>query len=109
MATKLCLLPADQQNLRLLEATAKHSLAVMTEFDPQGIADMLWAYAGLDYQPPCKVLLAMCRHVHIKLAGFSSQNISTLICALAQFRHSDQVLPLVPHLCSAASLFPPAV
>jgi hypothetical protein len=75
-----------------MEAAALHSRALMTTFQPQSIANMIWAYATLAHSPPSDFLTLLCGHALHELPNFSPQNISNTIWALATLKHTNRVL-----------------
>ena len=79
----------------LMDAAAWHSYALIGGFQPQSVANMIWAYATLDHQPPPAFLLVLCQHAQRQLASFSPQNISNTIWALATLKHTNQVAVLL--------------
>lgn len=78
-----------------MTAAAWHSYALIGSFQPQSVANMIWAYATLAHRPPPAFLDVLCRHALQQLASFSPQNISNTIWALATLKHTDQVSQLV--------------
>ena len=80
-----------------MEAAALHSRALMTTFQPQSIANMIWAYATLAHSPPPDFLTLLCDHALHELPNFSPQNISNTIWALATLKHTNRV-PALLHL-----------
>lgn len=75
-----------------MEAAALHSRALMTTFQPQSIANMIWAYATLAHSPPSDFLTLLCSHALHELPNFSPQNISNTIWALATLKHTNRAL-----------------
>ncbi len=84
-----------------MEAAALHSRALMTTFQPQSIANMIWAYATLAHSPPSDFLTLLCGHALHELPNFSPQNISNTIWALATLKHTNRVLA---HTCTCIQL-----
>ena len=87
-----------------MEAAALHSRALMTTFQPQSIANMIWAYATLAHSPPSDFLTLLCSHALHELPNFSPQNISNTIWALATLKHTNRVLALL-HLWLSFAVF----
>ncbi len=87
-----------------MEAAALHSRALMTTFQPQSIANMIWAYATLAHSPPSDFLTLLCGHALHELPNFSPQNISNTIWALATLKHTNRVLALL-HLQLSFAVF----
>ena len=75
-----------------MNAAAWHSYVLIGSFQPQSVANMIWAYATLAHHPPAAFLDVLCRHALQQLASFSPQNISNTIWALATLKHTDLVI-----------------
>lgn len=69
-----------------MTAAAWHSSSLMHTFQPQSVANMIWAYATLGHQPPGEFLELLCSHAMHELPHFSPQNISNTIWALATLK-----------------------
>ncbi len=82
---------AGKLHPELMEAAALHSQALMTTFQPQSVANMIWAYATLAHTPPTDFLTLLCGHALHELPSFSPQNISNTIWALATLKHTNRV------------------
>ena len=87
----LSMLCAGKLHPEFMNAAAWHSYALIGSFQPQSVANMIWAYAKLAHRPPPAFLDVLCRHALQQLASFSPQNISNTIWALATLKHTDQV------------------
>ena len=85
---------AGKLHPELMEAAALHSRTMMTSFQPQSIANMIWAYATLAHTPPSDFLTLLCNHALHELPNFSPQNISNTIWALATLKHTNRVMPM---------------
>ena len=66
----------------------------MRTFQPQSVANMIWAYATLAHTPPAHFLELLCNHAMHELTHFSPQNISNTVWALATLRWHSQVMTL---------------
>ena len=74
-----------------MTAAAWHSRALMRTFQPQSVANMIWAYATLAHQPPEPFLHVLCHHTMHDLPNFSPQNISNTVWALATLKYPCEV------------------
>lgn len=74
-----------------MTAAAWHSKTLMHAFQPQSVANMIWAYASLAHNPPGPFLEALCEHAAHQLPHFSPQNISNTIWALATLKWHGKV------------------
>ena len=83
---------AGKLHPELMEAAALHSRTLMTTFQPQSVANMIWAYATLAHTPPSDFLTLLCNHALHELPNFSPQNISNTIWALATLKHTNRVM-----------------
>lgn len=63
----------------------------MQSFQPQSVANMIWAYATLAHKPPEPFLDLLCSHAMHDLPNFSPQNISNTIWAVATLKFHSKV------------------
>lgn len=54
-------------------------------FNPQNVANMVWAFAKLEYEPRCPLLSTLAEEATAKLTEFNSQNVSNMLWAFAKF------------------------
>ena len=87
----LCCLFEGKLHPELMTAAAWHSRALMHTFQPQSVANMIWAYATLAHQPPEPFLQVLCHHTMHDLPNFSPQNISNTVWALATLKYPTEV------------------
>lgn len=84
-----------------MTAAAWHSGALMHTFQPQSVANMIWAYATLAHKPCEAFLDLLCDHAMHELPSFSPQNISNTVWALATLKYHSKVCCSSPSLCPA--------
>ena len=83
-----------------MDAAALHSRTLMSTFQPQSVANMIWAYATLAHKPATEFLDLLCGHALQELPNFSPQNISNTVWALATLKHNNRVC-IQPVCCSS--------
>lgn len=71
-----------------MEALAEESVRKRNGFNPQNIANSLWAFVKLEYIPKCPLVSVMAEEAAPKLTEFNSQNISNMLWAFAKVRHN---------------------
>ena len=68
-----------------MEALAEEAAQKRKDFNPQNVANMLWAFAKLDYNPRCGLVALLAEEAMQKLPQFVSQNVSNMLWAFAKF------------------------
>ena len=92
LSSNLCVcVSAGKLHPELMTAAAWHSSSLMHAFQPQSVANMIWAYATLAHNPPAHFLDLLCSHAMHELPHFSPQNISNTIWALATLKWQSKV------------------
>ena len=87
----------------LMDAAARHNSGpLMAAFQPQSVANLVWAYATLAHKPPDDFLELLCGHAQQQLYLYSPQNISNTVWALATLKHYHQVCAIN---CSRLDVF----
>ena len=89
---------AGKLHPELMTAAAWHSRNLMHPFQPQSVANMIWAYATLAHKPPEPFLDLLCHHTQEQLHNFATQNISNTIWALATLKYHNKVRLLLRQL-----------
>ena len=57
-------------------------------FNPQNLANTLWAYSKLDHDPGAQLLDLFCHCILRELGRFSAQNTSNMLWAFARLGHN---------------------
>jgi hypothetical protein len=67
----------------VLQAVEERAVAVVDEFNPQGLANVLWALASLNHQPHEHALATLSRGVGRLAPRFNAQNLANVVWAYA--------------------------
>ena len=81
-------------------------------FNPQNLANTLWAYGKLDHDPGAQLLDSFCQCILKELGKFSAQNTSNMLWAFARLGHSPGPLLLdaaAKHATQNVTAFAPQV
>lgn len=73
----------DQPRLPFLAALGRRATEVVDEFSPQGLANMLWAFARLKHQPRAHQLSVLLRQAEQSATKFKAQEVCNVLWALS--------------------------
>jgi hypothetical protein len=73
---------------QFLESLAEEAISKRKGFNPQNVANMLWAFAKLEYQPRCALVATLAEEALDKLDEFVSQNVSNMLWSFAKFGYT---------------------
>ena len=104
----------SQSILRLAAVQNMAEAAVMKAqgFNPQNLANTLWAYGKLDHDPGAQLLDIFCQCILKELGKFSAQNTSNMLWAFARLGHNPGPLLLdaaAKHATQNVTAFAPQV
>ena len=95
-----------------MQDMAEAAIAKAHGFNPQNLANTLWAYGKLDHDPGAQLLDIFCQCILRELGKFSAQNTSNMLWAFARLGHNPGPLLLdaaAKHATQNVTAFAPQV
>lgn len=89
-----CLGAYEVKDKELMSEVARHAEACLSDFTPQGLANLLWGFARVGMQPSQRWMDAYLGTCQNQLSGFKPQELSVVLWSLARLKFKLQPVRL---------------